>query len=262
MDFSVDDRRVHAYTGGKPFDAGRPAVVFLHGAGCDHTVWLLQSRYFAHHGKSVLAVDLPGHGGSAGKAIERIDTLADWLVQVLDAVQIPAAGVVGHSMGSLVALDIALRHGGKVDRLGLLGCSAPMPVADTLLDAAAANDHAAIDMITLWGHSYGAQLGGHPVPGMWLTGATVRLLERSAPGVLATDLAACNKFGGLENRGPIACPALLLSGDRDLMTPPRAASDLLAYLPAGRMVAIPDCGHMMMAEQPSRVLDALADFFL
>ena len=260
MDFSVDGRQVHAYTGGKPFDAARPAVVFVHGSGCDHTVWILQSRYFAHHERSVLAVDLPGHGQSAGPALDSIEAMADWLLRVLDTTGLQQVTLVGHSMGSLVSLDFALRHGGRIERLALLGSAAPMPVAKALLSAAAVNDHASIDMITLWGHSYPAQLGGNTVPGMWMTGAGVRLLERAKPGVLHTDLAACNAYGELNGRGTVHCPALMLSGNQDMMTPPRASRAMMAHLPEGRFEAVTNCGHMMMAEQPDRVLDALVEF--
>jgi len=260
MDISVDGRRVHAYTGGKSFDRTKPVVVFVHGAGGDHTVWILQSRYFGHHGHCVLAVDLPGHGQSDGSPLGSIEALADWLSSVLDAVGVGRATLVGHSMGSLVALDFALRYRERIERLALLGSAAPMPVAGPLLDAAAANDHASIDMITLWGHSYPAQLGGNTVPGMWMTGSGARLLERSKPGVLHADLAACNAYGDLRGRGTVSCPALVLSGDRDMMTPPRASRAMMEYLPKGRLEPIVNCGHMMMAEQPDRVLNVLRGF--
>jgi pimeloyl-ACP methyl ester carboxylesterase len=69
MELTVNRRKVFAATGGRPFDAALPTVIFLHGAGMDHTVWALQTRYFAHHGQGVLAVDLPGHGRSGGSAL-------------------------------------------------------------------------------------------------------------------------------------------------------------------------------------------------
>ena len=56
----VNAKQTYAYTGGRPFDPALPAVVFIHGAEHDHCVWALQSRYLAHHGRGVLAVDLPG----------------------------------------------------------------------------------------------------------------------------------------------------------------------------------------------------------
>ena len=86
MEFVVDGKSVFAATGGQPFERARRSIVFVHGAGMDHTVWALQTRYFAHRGRNVLAIDLPGHGRSAGKALPAIDEMADWLARLLKLV--------------------------------------------------------------------------------------------------------------------------------------------------------------------------------
>lgn len=252
---------VYAYTGSRGFDAARPAVVFVHGAANDHSVWTLQSRYFAHHGRAVLAVDLPGHGRSGDAALESVDAIADWLPALLDAAGVSAAALVGHSLGSLAVLAAAARHPGRVSRIALVGPAVPMPVSDVLLDAARANDHVACEMINAWSYSPGKQLGGNQVPGMWLTGSGMRLLERTRPGVLYTDLMACHAYaGGLDAAAAVRCPALLILGARDLMAPPKGAQALIAALAGKRVVMVPDCGHALMAEQPDAVLDALAAF--
>ena len=85
MELTVQGRRAYIYTGGKPFDASLPCVVFIHGALHDHSVWTLLARWFAHHGFGVLAVDLPGHMRSAGPALPNIEAMADWTLAVLDA---------------------------------------------------------------------------------------------------------------------------------------------------------------------------------
>ncbi len=258
MEISVDGKAVFAATGGRPFDPALPSLVFLHGAAMDHTVWALQTRYFAHHGRNVLAFDLPGHGRSDGRALAGIGALADWLIRALDALAIEAAQVAGHSMGSLVALEAAARHPERVRALALLGTSAPMPVTGALLAAAKADDHGAFDMVTLWGLSRDGQVGGNRAPGLWMTGGGLRLLEHSAPGVLYADLTACNDYqGGLEAAAKVRCPALLLLGERDAMTPPRAAKALAEAIPGAETVVLAGCGHMMMIEQPDQVLDAL-----
>ena len=258
MEIEFDGKTVFAATGGQPFRKDRPVLVFVHGSGCDHTVWALQTRYFAHRGTSVLAVDLPGHGRSEGPALTSIEQLADWLAGLLDELGVSQAAVVGHSMGSLVALALAARHGTRVRALALLGTALPMAVADPLLDAAKANDHAAMEMITLWGHSKSAQIGGGQAPGAWVTGTGLRLLERAAPDVLYHDLKACNDFKLDEAAlAAIECPVLLIVGAKDVMTPPAAANALSDALPRARMARIDGCGHMMMAEKPDQVLDAL-----
>jgi len=261
MRLGVAGSDVYAYTGARPLDRALPTVLFVHGAGNDHSVWALQSRYFAHHGRNALAVDLPGHGRSGGAALASVEAIADWLLALLDAADLPAAALVGHSLGSLAVLAAAARHPGRVTRIALAGPAVPMPVADVLLDAAGADDHVAFELINGWSYSSGKQLGGSQVPGMWLTGSALRLMERTRPGVLHTDLAACHAYAdGLAAAAAVRCPALLILGARDLMAPPKGAQALIAALADRRVVTLPDCGHAMMAEQPDAVLDALVAF--
>jgi pimeloyl-ACP methyl ester carboxylesterase len=257
----VADREVYAYTGGRTLERALPTVVFIHGAGNDHSVWLLQSRYFAHHRWNVLAVDLPGHGRSGGDALPSVEAIADWICAVLDAVTIDKAALVGHSLGALAALECAARHPARVDRIALIGPAAPMPVAESLLDAARRNDHVASELITGWSYSVSKQLGGNQVPGVWLTGSALRLLERSRPGVLHADLLACHAHAtGVDSAARVRCPTLVILGARDIMAPPKNARALIAAMPGARVLTVPDCGHALMAEQPDAVLDGLRAF--
>ena len=261
MRFVVSGNDVYAYTGSRPLDTALPTVIFVHGAANDHSVWALQSRYFAHHGFNVLAVDLPGHGRSGGDALASVEAIADWIPALLDSAGIRAASLVGHSLGSLAALECAARHANRVAKLALISPAAPMPVASTLQDAAKRNDHVAYELISGWSYSAGAQLGGNTVPGIWLTGNALRLMERTRPGVLHTDLLACHTYSaGVDSAAKVRCPALVMVGARDIMAPPKNAQELIAALPDARTVTLPDCGHAMMAEQPDAVLDALRGF--
>jgi pimeloyl-ACP methyl ester carboxylesterase len=261
MRVDVDGRQVYCYTGTRPVDPARSTVVFVHGAANDHSVFALQSRYFAHHGRNVLAVDLPGHGRSAGAPLDSVEAIADWILRLLDAAGIREAALVGHSLGALVALEAASRFPSRISRIALLGPAVPMTVSEALLDAARADDHVAFQLIAGWSHSAGKQLGGNPMPGMWMMGSALRLMERSRPGVLHVDLRACNEYArGIAAAAAVRCPALLMVGARDLMAPPKAAQGLVGALAEKRVVTLPDCGHAMMAEQPDAVLDALAAF--
>ena len=261
MQLSVGGSAVYAYTGSRAPDRALPTVVFVHGAANDHSVWALQSRYFAHHGHNVLAVDLPAHGRSGGEPLPTVEAIADWLVALQDAAGVDRAALVGHSLGSLAALAAAARHPGRVGRIALLGPAVPMTVSDALLAAARAGDHLAYELINGWSFSAGRQLGGNRVPGVWMTGNALRLTERTRPGVLHADLVACNDYaGGLDAATAVRCPALLIVGARDLMAPPRSTDALAAALPDKKVVTLPDCGHALMAEQPDAVLDALRGF--
>jgi len=261
MRIDVRDQAAYAYTGGRAFDPALPTVVFVHGAAHDHSVWALQSRYFAHHGRSVLAVDLPGHGRSAGEPRATVEALADWIVALLDAARVARATLVGHSMGALAALAAAGRHPGRVASLALLAPAVPMPVSDVLLEAARRGDHVAFELINGWSFSPGDQLGGNRLPGVWMTGNAMRLMERSRRGALYADLLACHTYaGGLSAAENIRCPALLILAQRDLMAPAKNAAALSAALADCRVVTIPDCGHSLMSEAPDAVLDALREF--
>jgi pimeloyl-ACP methyl ester carboxylesterase len=264
MELTVQGRAAFAATGGKPFDPALPAVVFVHGAGKDHTVWAVQTRYFANHGRSVLAVDLPGHGRSAGPALDSIEKIGAWLLDLIAAARASRAALVGHSMGAIAALEAAAQSKGRaqpIDRLALLGVAAKMPVHPDLLKAAAAGDHGALDMMVSWGLGRHAQTASAVSPGLWLAGGSMRLLERGAADVLAADLTACNAYGrGLAAAGEIACPVLLLVGDNDRMTPAKAAGALAQGMRDARTVTLGRAGHLMMIERPGETLDALVRF--
>lgn len=265
MELEIDGQAAFAYTGGKPFDAALPCIVFIHGAQNDHSVWGLQSRWFAHHGFGVLAVDLPGHGRSAGAPLPSIEDLADWIEMLLEKVgagdTAPTASLVGHSMGSLTALECAARHPARIARIALVGTAVPMPVSDALLGAARDKEAKAIDMINTWSHSPRGTVGGNTVPGIWMLGAAKRLAERQQPGVLHNDLAACNAYAhGMAAAAELNCPALIVSGSRDMMTHPKAAARLAAAIKDVRSVSLEGTGHALMAEQPDAVLDALRTF--
>ena len=261
MKFDVAGREAYAYTGGRPFDPARPVVVFVHGAQHDHSVWILQSRYLAHHGYSVLAVDLPGHGRSAGPVLDSVDAMGEWIVALLDAAGADRASVVGHSMGSLIALEAAGQAPERIERVALIAAAFPMKVSDALLEAARDDEPRAFEMINLWSHSGVSHRPGNPGPGFSVFVENLRLMQRQAPGVLLNDFSACNAYEAGEKRAAaLACPALFILGERDMMTPPKAARALIKACRDAEVVTIPRCGHSSMAERPDAVLAALKRF--
>jgi len=261
LNLDVNGRKAYAYTGGKSFDTALPAVVFIHGAEHDHCVWVLQTRYLAHHGRSVLAVDLPGHGRSEGPALQSVEEMADWIAALLDAAGVEQAALVGHSMGSLIALECAARHPTRVRALALVGTAFPMRVSDELLAATRDDEPLAQDMVNIWSHSAYAHYPSNPGPGFWVIGENLRLMQRQKPGVMHADFAACNAYAnGVAAAAAVQCPALLVLGKRDIMTPPRATKDLMAAMQGARKVEIAGSGHALMAEKPDELLEALAGF--
>jgi pimeloyl-ACP methyl ester carboxylesterase len=261
MDLAVAGRKAFAYTAAHALDPALRTIVFVHGAGLDHSWWGLQSRYFGYHGYNVLAVDLPGHGRSEGPALASVAAMADWVFALLKELKIDKAMLVGHSMGALTALEFAARHPQSAERIALIGVAYPMKVSDGFLDAARRNDPAAYDMDTIWAHAAQVPFSGNPNPGMWMYGDTLARLSRLAPGVLHAGLAACNAYaGGMEAAAKVKCPALFVLGARDMMTPPRAAQDLVKALAGSKTVNVGPSGHSLMAESPDATLDALIAF--
>jgi len=244
MQLSVNGADTFIATGGRPFDPSLSAVVMLHGAGFDHSTWALHSRWFAHHGYSVLAPDLPAHGRSSGAPLPTIADMADWTAALLDAAGAPKAKLVGHSMGSLIALETSARHPDKVSGLSLI--------------AAEANSPDAFDMVSIWGLGFKAELGGSLAPGLWMHQGAQRVLQQTLPGVLYNDLNACNSYqNALAAAAQVKVPATFILGERDMMTPAKAGKTLAAATPNARTVVLPGAGHMMMVEAPDELLAAL-----
>jgi pimeloyl-ACP methyl ester carboxylesterase len=267
MKLAVDGRTAYAYTGGKPFDPALPCVVLLHGALNDHSVWGLQSRYLAHHGRAVLAVDLPGPGRSDGPALESVEAMADWLLALLDAAGVERAALVGHSMGSLIGLHAAGQAPQRASRLVMVGTAYPMAVSPALLATARDAPQRAIEMVNVFEHSTFAAKPAAPGPGAWLHGGALALkrriqagyAERHGGNLFQIDFGACNAYArGLEAAARVGCPVRLVLGSKDAMTAPKAAGELARVLRAETLLL--PAGHSLMTEAPDGVLNAIVGF--
>ena len=253
--------RAYAYSGGKAFDASLPCVVFIHGALHDHSVWTLPARWFAHHGYSVLALDLPGHARSLGAPLPSIEALADWVLAVLDAAGVARAALVGHSMGSLIALEAAARAPERATALVMVGTAYPMKVSQALLEVARDSPLKAIDQVNAFSHSSLAPKPSSPGPGVWLRGANRALMRRVQAGqstlnLFHHDFTLCDRYeGGLAAAARVRCPATLILGTRDQMTNPKQAREIAQAL--GAQVHSLPAGHVLMSEAPDGVLAAL-----
>jgi pimeloyl-ACP methyl ester carboxylesterase len=265
MELTVNGAKTFCYTGGKPFDREKPTVVFLHGVLNDHSVWILQTRWFAHHGWNVLAPDLPGHCRSEGEPPKSVEDAAAFVLALLDAAGVQKAALVGHSFGSLVALEAAARAPERVSHLALVGTAFPMKVSPALLENAQHQPMKAIDMVNVYSHSLMAPPPSALGPGTWLYGGSRALMKRvlaSNPrvNVFHRGFAACDGYtGGEAAIGQVKCPILFVLGKADAMTPPKAAQSLQQKARDARTVLV-DGGHQMMTEAPDQVLFALRDF--
>ena len=269
MHVQVNGATTYCYTGGKAFDPAQPTVVFVHGVLNDHSVWILQSRYLAHHGWNVLALDLPGHGRSGGEAPESVEAAADAVIAVLDALGVPRAALVGHSWGSLIAMEAAARLQDRASHLVLIGTASPMRVSPALIEASLHEPIKALTMVNVFSRSTLAAPPSALGPGTWVYGASMALGRR----VLASNpqvnlfhrgFVACDRYtGGEQAMARGTCPTLFVLGSHDQMTPPKAAQPLVqAARQAGRPVEVVSLpvGHHQMTEAPTATLSALTNF--
>ena len=269
MYLQVNGANTYCYTGGKPINPAQPTVVFIHGVLNDHSVWILQSRYFAHHGWNVLAVDLPGHCKSAGEAPESVEAAAGFIGDLLDAVGVQKAALVGHSWGSLIALEAAARLKERVSHLVMVGTAYPMKVSPTLIDASLNEPMKALHMVNVFSRSTLAAPPSALGPGTWVFGAGMALGRRvlaSNPkvNVFHRGFVACDTYvNGEQAVTQVTCPVLFLLGAQDQMTQPKAAKGLIqAAKGAGKTVQVVHLpvGHNQMTEAPEATLAALRDF--
>jgi pimeloyl-ACP methyl ester carboxylesterase len=269
MILTVNGHPTYCYTGGKPFDTARPTVVFIHGVLNDHSVWILQSRYLANHGLNVLAVDLPGHCRSGGEAPASVEDAADFIGALLDAAGVQRAALVGHSWGSLIALEAASRLRERITHLVLVGTAFPMKVSQALLDASQNDPEAALRMVNVFSRSTLAAPPSALGPGTWVYGASMALGRRvlrsnTKVNVFHRGFLACDRYANGEQAiAQITCPVLFVLGAQDQMTQPRAAQGLIEKArTAGKTVRVASLpvGHHQMTETPDETLFALRDF--
>jgi pimeloyl-ACP methyl ester carboxylesterase len=265
MIYTVNGHPSYCYTGGKPFDAAQPTAIFIHGVLNDHSVWILQTRYLAHHGWNVLALDLPGHCRSGGEPPASVEEAADFVLALMDAAGLKQAALIGHSFGSLIALEAASKAPERVSQLVLVGVAFPMRVSPALLEASSSAPMRALAMVNVFSRATLAPPPSALGPGTWVYGASMALGRRVLASnrkvnVFYTGFKACDSYqNGLQAMARVACPVLFVLGNTDQMTPPKAAQELIRLARDARVVHLPG-GHQQMNETPEEMLAALRGF--
>ena len=265
MFLNVNGAKTYCYTGGKAFDPQQPSVVMVHGVLNDHSVWILQSRYLANHGYNVLACDLPGHCQSEGEACESVEAAAQFVLDLMAAAGLERAALVGHSFGSLVALEAAARSPARVSHLALVGTAFPMKVSQALLDASRDEPMKALHMVNVFSRATLAAPPSALGPGTWVFGASMALGRRvlasnTRVNLFYTGFRACDQYArGDEAMALVTCPVLFALGQSDQMTHVSAAKSLIARAANGRVVMLPG-GHHQMSETPEALRAALTEF--
>lgn len=263
MHIKINNDNINIRTGGYNIDNNNPYFLLIHGAGMDASVWQMQTRYLANRDINILAIDLPGHGLSEGNPLSTIQEMSNFIIELLDILNIKTATVAGHSMGSLIAIDLLKNNEKRINNLTLLGTASLMPVHPDLIEAATNNLSLAANLITDWSFGTKQHLGNHPLPGYWMIDSSIQLIKQSRKGALAKDLIACNEYkDALTVASNIDKEVIIISGKEDKMTPVKKARELNDNIKNSNLIVIENVGHMMMIENPVKVTQIMHDLFL
>jgi pimeloyl-ACP methyl ester carboxylesterase len=252
------------------FDGGDgPPLLLVHGLGGAASNWveLLPALVRRHR---VLVPDLPGHGGSSPlPAAPTLSPFADVLATLIAHEGIAPATVVGHSLGGLVALRLALRH--------------PEAVAGLVLAAAAgissgtrARQAAVTTLVLARPARFVAPFRGlvarvrwlrYPVFGYFEAADPPALSPAAVEGFLAAPALHTDVFDAgralvaddpRTDLDAVRCPCLVLSGGRDHMVPVADALEYARRLRAPLRI-VPDCGHLLIGERPDACAEAIEE---
>ncbi len=227
-------------------------LVFIHGSGGSGALWAYQAQYFsqAYH---VVAVDLPGHGRNRGEPINTIPGLAEFVISEILRLGLASPIVAGHSLGSAIALQLALDHAEALSALVVVGGGARLKVLPSIREGILTNHDAAVESMASYAFAKGASKAV-------VDRAATEMRKVSAETLLA-DLDACNNFDVMQRLGGIQLPTLAIVGQEDFMTPVKYSEFLKAGIPGANLEVIPNAGHMVMIEQPY-LFNAALDKFL
>ncbi len=218
-----------------------PPLIFVHGAGADHTIWGRVARELRPF--TVYAVDLPGHGKSSGPAYATIESTANALYTWLKAVLEEPFILAGHSMGGAIAQTLALTHPESLAGLILIGTGARLRVHPHLLALLNQKKKAeAARWLLQWA------LAPHADP--TLKQRVLRSMMQCSLKTIQADFMACNNFDVMAKIKHIRVPTLIVGMEQDRLTPPKYARYLTEHIPASEETLIPESGHMVMLEQP------------
>jgi pimeloyl-ACP methyl ester carboxylesterase len=229
-----------------------PPVILIHGAGGSHLYWSPEMRRLA--GARIYAVDLPGHGQAEGIGHQAVEEYAQSILDFMDALKISRAVFVGHSMGSAVALTLALNHSSRALALGLVGGGARLRVAPEIL-AGVENESTFPDTVQkIVEYSFGEQTSPR------LKELAAQRMAEMRPTVLHGDFIACNQFDVMEKVSALYLPTLIVCGTADRMTPLKYSEYLASKISNAQLKTIEDAGHMVMLENPLEVAQAFEAF--
>jgi len=247
----VAGKRIHFRQGAK--SPGTTPVIFIHGAGASSNVWLRQLQAF-EESFPVVAVDLPGHGGSDGGGYPRLEDYGHDLLAFLDALGLNQAVWLGHSMGGAIVMELALCHPERVEKIILAGSGAQLKVPGEVLFALRRDSREVMRVISRYAYS--------PNFPAYHLNLTETEMANYRPEVLVTDFSACDAFDISKHLSRIVQPTLILCGREDRFTPLELSEHLRSGIPHSRLEVIEGAGHMAMIEDAPAFNAAVARFLV
>lgn len=230
----------------------RPPVLVLHGAGGSNLSWPPQIRRLS--GQRMFTLDLPGHGKSEGVGSQDITEYSKAVLEFIKALRLSSVVLVGFSMGSAIALSLALQYKKRVLGLGLFGSGAKMRVAASTLELTSNPSTFLSAVEKVIENSYSSDVDPR------ITELAIQQMAETRQAVLYGDFLACDEFDAMERVSKINVPTLLISGSADRMMPPNRAEYLRDQIEGAQLHIIEGAGHMVMIERPDEVASLLGKF--
>jgi pimeloyl-ACP methyl ester carboxylesterase len=225
-------------------------LILIHGAGGSHRTWREQQVLSSHF--RLVALDLPGHGGSGGAGEVTIAAYADHIIDFIRSRQLGGAVLGGHSMGGAIALEAALREPDLFGGLVLVGTGARLRVLPAIFKVIREDFDLAVQGMA--GFLFGSSASPELVEEQKL------MLAENSPDLLLKDFTACDSFDIMDMVQRIALPTLVICGREDRLTSPKYSALLHSKIAGSEWVLLEKCGHMPMLEQSGEFNDRIVSF--
>lgn len=248
---SVDGRRISYLSGPDAVDASKLAIIMIHGSGGDGKDWSYQVEGLSGP-FGVIAIDLPGHGGSEPPAETSVEAYAKRVEGFVRALGLSKVFLIGCSLGSAITQWLGLEKPEWLAGLGIVGGGARLKVLPAFLEGLAKGSENSLESFAGFAVSEGAS--------EQVKGNVLEKLRSAPPGTLVGDLTACNEFDVLDRISAIDLPTCIVVGENDRLTPVKYSKFISDRVKGSQMSVVPNAGHLVMIEQPDEFNRIVAKF--
>ncbi len=249
--YKIDGTGINCWVNTQCFNDKKRSLLFIHGAGVDHTIWINQYEPMKD-GYNIAAVDLPGHGRSEGKGEVDVFLYTAWVRKIIDRLGMNKPVVIGHSLGAAIGLVFAVKYGGALSAVVSVGGGVRMPVNEMILAGLKTDPAAVMGLV--------AKLCVSKKSRGSLSDAMSGVFARMKPDILHGDFLACDHLDVTHEITRITAPTLVICGADDKMTPPAMSHFLADNIEGAKLALIAGAGHMVMLEEPEAFNEVLEAF--